>query len=172
MWLEDACLQSAWSAAASDPMAEGCSVLTIWKDDYSTRRIRSQIATARAQKDIPTRTVLLEHIHFAGLWTDLQAQRDSSAYGLAGVHATIDVYGRWQIYAFPGVVAVTVPTREGERITAIGYDWGMAFRLFDVRVPFFNVPAKAHLNVVKVWVPEVGQRIDMVGLSLTLKKRP
>jgi hypothetical protein len=171
-WLEAACVQMAWSSADRDPLAEGCPLLAIWKDDFSTRRIRAQIVKARAQKDIPTRIMLLEHMHFAGLWTDLQAHSGPSAYGLAGVHATIDIHGRWQIYAFPGVMAVSVPNRQGERITTIGYDWGFAVRLFDLRVPYFNIPAKAHINVVKVWVPEVGQKIDMVGFSFTLKKKP
>jgi hypothetical protein len=171
-WLDAACLQWAAASVASTPLAEGCQLLTLWKDDYPVRRIRSQIASARAQQDTPTKTMLFEHIHFATLWTDLQAQRDYSAYGLAGVHATIDIHGRWQIYAFPGVVAVSVPNVQGERITTIGYDWGFAIRLFDLRVPYFNSPARAHLNVVKVWVPEVGRKIDMVGLSLTLKKNP
>ena len=116
--------------------------------------------------------MLFEHIHFASLWTNLRAHRGPGVYGLAGMHATIDIHGRWQIYAFPGVVAVSMPNWQGERITTIGYDWGMAIRLFDLRVPYVDIPAKAHLNLVKVWVPEVGQKIDMVGLSLTLKKRP
>jgi hypothetical protein len=168
LWLESAC---APTLRESDLLAEGCELLTVWKDDLSTRKIRAEIVKARAQKDEPTKMVWYEHVHFAGLWIDPQPQRGlGGAYGLAGVHATIDVHDRWQIYALPGILAVSLPNWQGERIVTIGYDWGMAVRLFNFRVPFSSTPARAHLNLVKVWVPEVGQRIDMVGLSLTLKK--
>ena len=56
---------------------------------------------SRSREDKPAKTVLFEHIHFASLWTTVQAQSGLGAYGLAGMHATIDVHGRWQIYAFP-----------------------------------------------------------------------
>jgi hypothetical protein len=170
MWLEATCVQWASSAADSDPLVEGCQLLTDWKDDDPTHRIRAQISLSRAREDKPSRTALYEHIHFASLWTTPQTQAAPGALGLAGIHATIDIQGRWQIYPFPGVMAVSVPNRQGERIISIGYDWGFAIRLFDFRVPFLDLPAKAHLNVVEIWVPEVEQKISMVGLSFTLKK--
>lgn len=172
MWLDATCVQWASSAAPSDPLAEGCRLLTDWKDDYPTRQIRAQISLSRAREDKPSRTALYEHIHFASLWTTPQTQAAPGALGLAGVHATIDIQGRWEVYAFPGVMALSVPNRQGERIISIGYDWGLAIRLFDFRIPYLDFPARAHLNVVEVWVPEVEQKISMVGLSFSLKKKP
>jgi hypothetical protein len=43
--------------------------------------------------------------------------------------------------------------------------------LFDFRIPYLDFPARAHLNVVEVWVPEVEQKISMVGLSFSLRKK-
>ena len=51
--------------------------------------------------------------------------------------------------------------RQGERIDD-WYDWGLRFQALRSAVPS-STSAKAHINVVKVWVPEVGQKIDMVG---------
>lgn len=170
--LEATCVQWISSSTESDPLAEGCRLLTDWKDDYATQRIRAEIALSRTRENKPPRTALYEHIHFASLWTTPQTQAAPGALGLAGMHATISVHGRWEIYPFPGVMAVSVPNRQGDRIISIGYDWGFAIRLFDFRVPFFDQPAKAHLNVVEVWVPEVEQKISMIGLSFTLKKTP
>jgi hypothetical protein len=170
-WLEAVCLQQESPSVESDPVVEACHLFESWKDDYVAGQIRLEIATARSREVPPPKSVLFEHIHFASLWTTVQAGSGPGAYGLAGVHATIDIHGRWQVYAFPGVMAVDLPNGRGERIVTIGYDWGFAIRLFDFRIPYLEVPAKAHLNVVKIWVPEIPQKIDMIGLSFTLKKK-
>jgi hypothetical protein len=168
--LEAACAQAPRASAGPDRRAQACGLLTIWKDDYATQQIRWGIATARAQKDDLTRTRFLEHIHFASLWTSVQGVGGSQAYGLAGVHATIDVKGRWQVYALPGLLAVSVVSPWGQRMVSIGYDWGMAIRLGGLRLPLADVPLNAHLNVAHVWMPEVEQRLDMVGLSFTVNR--
>ena len=49
----------------------------------------------------------------------------------------------------------------------VGYDWGMAFRLFNGRVPYVDLPVKVHLNLVQIWMPEVNQKIAMTGLSFS-----
>ena len=167
--LEAACAERAASTGARDPLAQSCVLLTVWKDDYPTQRIRWAVATARAQKDDTRRSRFLEHIHFASLWTNLQAGPDDRAYGLAGVHATIDVYGRWQVYALPGIMAVSVPNQVGQRTVTIGYDWGFAVRLFNSHVPYAG-PVKVHLNLVQVWMPELHQKVDMIGLSITTNR--
>jgi hypothetical protein len=170
VWLEQACQDWGGEVAGRDPHAEGCRLLAESHEDLATQRIRWAIQRARLQKDAPQRTRFSEHIHFASLGTSLQAS-GPRAYSLAGVHATIDVHGRWQVYAFPGVMAVNVPNRDGQRIVTIGYDWGFAIRLFDLQVPILDVPARAHINLVQVWVPEVQQRMDMVGLSFSLHRQ-
>lgn len=167
--LDAACAERAGSSAARDTLAESCRLLQVWKDDYSTQRIRWAVATARAQKDDTRRSRFLEHIHFASLWTNLQATAEGRAYGLAGVHATIDVYGRWQVYALPGIMAVSLPNLRGQRTVTIGYDWGFAVRLFNSRIPYVG-PVKVHLNLVHAWLPEVTQKIDMIGFSFTTNR--
>jgi hypothetical protein len=168
--LDAACADRAASATARDTLGQSCRLLTVWKDDYGTQRIRWAVATSRAQKDDTSRSRFIEHIHFASLWTNLQVGSGDRAYGLAGVHATIDVHGRWQIYALPGIMAVSVPDLEGRRAVTIGYDWGFAVRLFNSRIPYAGLPIKVHLNLVQVWMPEVQQKIDMVGLSFTANR--
>jgi hypothetical protein len=178
-WLPDACAEWASSSIDNPALTDGCRLLTIWKQDDPALRVRARIdsiqtlssTNARAQVDNTTKKRFFERIHFAGLWTDIQPT-GTSAYGLAGIHATIDLRGRWQIYPFPGVMAVSVPNVQGKRIVTIGYDWGFAVRLFDMRVPVFDLPARAHLNLTEVWVPEAGQKIEMIGLSFSLKKQP
>jgi hypothetical protein len=165
-----ACAGRAGSSAARDTLAQSCALLTVWQDDYSTQRIRWAVATTRAQKDDTSRSRFFEHIHFASLWTNLQTAPGGRAYGLAGVHATIDVKGRWQIYALPGIIAVSLPNLQGRRTVTVGYDWGFAVRLFNSRVPYLDLPVKVHLNLVQVWMPEVQQKIDMIGLSFTANR--
>jgi hypothetical protein len=168
--LESACTQAPYSSAGRDRRSRACSLLTVWKDDYATQQIRWGVATARAQKDDLSRSRFLEHIHFSSLWASLQGVGGGRAYGLAGIHATIDVHGRWQIYALPGVMAISVPTVYGRRVVSVGYDWGMAIRLGGLRLPLADLPLKAHLNLAHVWMPEVDQRMDMVGLSFTVNR--
>jgi hypothetical protein len=167
--LEAACVEGR-SAGSRDRRARACELLTFWKDDYATQQIRSAVATARAQKDDVSRSRFIEHIHFASLWTSLQGFGDHGAYGLAGVHATIDLHGRWQVYALPGVMAVSVPNARGRRIVTLGYDWGMALRLGALRLPIAGLPMKVHLNLAHVWLPEVNQRVDMIGLSFSANR--
>src|SRR5207253_11030472 len=109
--------------------------------------IRSAVATARAQKDDVSRSHLIEHIHFASLWTSLQRLGGDAAYGVAGIHATIDLHGRWQVYGLPGVMAGSVPNTPGRRIITVGHDWGMAVRLGALRLPIAGLPVKVHLNM-------------------------
>lgn len=171
VWLGDTCAGRPNGTVEPDVRTEGCRLLTVWKDDYVTHQLRVATATARAQRDDTGRSRFLEHIHFSGLWTNVDAGGATGrVYGLAGVHATIDVYGRWQIYALPGVVAVSVPNLQGSRTVTIGYDWGMAFRLFNLRIPVIDMPVKAHLNLAHVWMPEVHQKINMAGLSFTVNR--
>ena len=107
-WLEAICAGTPATSVEPGLRSEGCRLLVVWKDDYVTHQIRVATATARTQMDEPGRSRFLEHIHFASLWTNLEAG-GNRAYGLAGVHATIDVRGRWQIYALPGLMAVSLP---------------------------------------------------------------
>jgi hypothetical protein len=165
--LEAACVSTPRSSGNRSRRVQACELLTVWKDDYATQQIRWAVATARAQKDDVSRSRFLEHIHFASLWSSVQGVGGGRAYGLAGIHATIDVKGRWQIYALPGVMAISVPNSRGQRVVTVGYDWGMAVRLGSLRVPLAGVPVKVHLNLAKVWMPEVGQRLDMIGLSFS-----
>jgi hypothetical protein len=168
-WLDEVCARQSGPAVDPGLRAEGCKLLLIWKEDYVTHQIRMATVASRTQRDEPRRTRFLEHLHFASLWTNLEVG-GNRAYGLAGVHATIDVRGRWQIYALPGVMAVSLPSLEGSRRVTIGYDWGMAFRLFSGRVPYIDLPVKVHLNLAQVWLPEINQKISMTGLSFSANR--
>jgi hypothetical protein len=55
-------------------------------------------------------------------------------------------------------------------MVTIGYDWGMAVRLASLRLPVAGLPLKMHLNLAHVWMPEVHQRLDMVGLSFSANR--
>ena len=167
--LEVECARWSGSSTERSPRAEACALLADWRDDYATQWLRGTVASASTSQDEPSKTRFIEHLHFASLWTNLDVG-GARAYGLAGVHATIDVRGRWQIYALPGVLAVSVPNLQGRRSVTIGYDWGMAVRLFNARVPYVGIPLKVHLNLVQVWMPEAHQKIAMAGLSFSANR--
>ncbi|MEJ0021617.1 MAG: hypothetical protein WDN47_03465 [Candidatus Doudnabacteria bacterium] len=170
-WLESACVESEGLLAADDLLAEACKLFSDWKDGYVVQRIRRQMSATSIQNERTVKTVLYEHLHVAGLGTNMQAQPSPRAYGLAGLHMTIDIHGRWQMYAFPGVLAVRVPNWDGKQIITIGYDWGFAIRLFDFEIPYFKIPGRAHVNIIKVWMPEIQTQVDMIGLSITPRRK-
>lgn len=146
-----------------------CALLSQWREDVATARLRRDARLARRQHEQATRSMWYEHIHLDALWP-IVSDRGSSV-GIVGTHVTMDVKGRLQIFLAPGVMLLNIPGSTG-RAWAPATDWGFGYRLGRFRLPGSNASATAHLNLAKAWVfwgaaGLVNGTVDLVGLSLT-----
>ena len=154
-------------------LAAGCRSLREWNDDDTTAQYRAQMATARTQQEAPTKTVWWEHVHLDALWP--MAQTGSTVFGVLGVHATIDVAGRFQVFVAPGAILLNVPTSDNRREWRPATDYGIAYRFFDFTFPGVERRATLHFNFAKAWVmggPSnvVKSSINLAGFSVTFKR--
>src|SRR4029453_7772869 len=100
-------------------------------------RSRKAATAAVAQKEAPANTVWWRHVHLDGLWSPTQP--NIAAVGLFGMHLTVEVQGRMQVFVAPGILLVSVPTVYGTRDVKAATDWGITYRLFEAgrsTVPF------------------------------------
>jgi len=94
-----------------------------------------------------------------------------------GAHVTVEIEGRFQIFMTPGVILLNVPTAQGTREWKPATDWGVAYRLFDFRVPVSHRPASFHVNFVRAWMLgnagnfNFKSNVDLAGFSMTFKKK-
>jgi hypothetical protein len=131
---------------------------------------------ARTQSEAPTKTVWWEHVHLDAFWPMMSSE--SSVFGVVGAHVTVEIHGRFQVFVTPGVMLLNVPTERGTRAWKPATDWGVAYRLFDFRMPFNDRPASVHVNFVRAWMMNDVERfsfkshVDLAGFSVTFKKKP
>ncbi len=152
-----------------------CRLWAEWNDDQLTAQARQQTASARKQHEAPTKTIWWEHIHLDGLWP--MTQWSSSIYGVLGVHATVEVAGRFQVFVAPGAILLNLPNGHNAREWRPATDYGIAYRLFDFTMPGVGRRASLHLNLAKAWVLAgpanvVQTSVDLAGFSVTLKRKP
>lgn len=155
--------------------ADACRLLIDWDDDALTAQLRRQITESRAQQEAPTKTRWLQHLHLDTLWP--MTQWGANVYGVVGVHVTVEVAGRFQLFVAPGAMLLNVPGELGGRDWKVATDWGVAYRLFDFKLPGAQRHAQLHGNLVTAWVlngPEslVSNRITLAGFSFTFKQPP
>ena len=169
MWLDDACRELAEDQGV---LVDACRLLADWKDEPVVTEMRQRMADAQAQREMPTKDMWWEHVHLDALWTMTEVR--ANVFGVLGMHATVDVAGRFQIFVAPGAILLNLPngrSREWRPAT----DWGMAYRMFDFTFPGTDRRASLHLNLARAWVlagPEnlVRSSIDLAGFSVTFKK--
>jgi hypothetical protein len=169
VWLPAEC-----PAPADDEplMVEACELLGEWNDEGSAL-VRQQTKAARIQKESPTHTRWWEHVHIDGLW--IMTQWGTPVYGVVGTHATLEIAGRLQVFAAPGVLLLNLPGLDGTREWKPATDWGFAYRLFDFTFPASKRQGSVHVNVAKAWVLSgssnlVNTSLDLAGFSITPKK--
>jgi hypothetical protein len=157
-----------------ETLAEACRLLTEWKDDDGTALLRKQTTSARTQREEVHKTVWWEHVHFDALWPMMQLH--GSVFGVVGMHATIEVAGRLQIFVAPGAILLNLPKGRSEREWRPATDWGIAWRMFDFTMPGTDRRANLHLNLAKAWL--IGgpgnlttSSIDLAGFSVTFAKK-
>jgi hypothetical protein len=157
-------------------LADACRLLDEWRhDDVATEIVRQQIATTRAKKENDQKTVWWQHIHLDGLWP--MTQGTSGVYGILGLHTTIDVTGRVELFVAPGAILMRVPGPSGNGEWKPATDWGFSYRLANFTMPRMQRPATLHLNLAKVWflgdaenVPGMKTDMYLAGFSLTFRK--
>ena len=88
-------------------LAEACRLVTEWNDDEGIALLRKEMTAARTQSEAVHKTVWWEHVHFDALWP--MTQLHGSVFGVVGMHATIEVAGRFQIFVAPGAILLNVP---------------------------------------------------------------
>lgn len=170
-WLPDVC---AILGDEKGPIAEGCTAWREWeRSDYATEVVAQQITHTRAQLEAPHKSIWWEHIHIDAFWPMTQA--GSNAYGVAGVHTTLQVTRRFQIFLAPGAMMMRLPTADGKAWSPATH-WGFSYRLTDFRFPWTQRTTTLHMNIARVWLlggtrlPTTGE-MYLAGFSLTLKNR-
>jgi hypothetical protein len=171
-WLPAECAQAVDDRG---PLAEACAALREWQaNDMVAALMTQQIAQARTTTEAPDKTKFWEHIHVDAFWP--MTRVGSSAFGLVGVHTTVHITSRFQVFLTPGLILMRAPTVTGDSAWSAATDWGFSFRLFDLRVPVANRPGSVHLNIARVWlfgtngVASTGETY-LAGFSLTFKQR-
>ena len=157
-------------------LANACGLLEEWqRDDVVTEIISQQIASARKQKEDDHKTVWWQHIHLDALWP--MTQGTSGVYGVLGLHTTVDLTGRVQLFLAPGAILMRVPGPTGNGEWRPATDWGFSYRLADFTMPRIGRPATLHVNLAKVWFLGGGEQMQgvnndtyLAGFSLTFKK--
>lgn len=171
-WLPDACLSL---VADSGPLADACRAWRDWLSDRDGSGIvAQQAARARAKQEAPEKTIWWEHVHVDALWP--MTQSGSNAYGVAGMHTTLHVTKRLQVFVAPGAILMRLPAVNGGRAWSAATDWGFSWSLFDFRMPGLERASTVHLNFARVWVlggsaVVMPGELYLAGFSVTFKRR-
>ena len=160
---------------ADTVLVNACRLLEEWRnDDIVTEIIKQQVATTRAQKETEDRSVWWRHVHLDALWP--MTQGTSGIYGVVGLHSTIDLTGRVELFLAPGAILMRVPGPAGPEWKP-ATDWGLSYRVTDFSMPGTRRPVTLHVNLARVWlfgqredVPGVQSDMYLAGFSLTFRK--
>jgi len=171
-WLADECRDSV--VQEDGILAEACRLLTEWSEGEAIARLRQEIAAARTQKEAVHKTMWWEHVHFDALWPMMQLH--GNVFGVIGMHATIEVAGRFQVFVAPGAILLNVPKDQFSREWRPATDWGIAYRVSDFTMPGTGRRASLHLNLARAWLMGgpgnlAKASIDLAGFSVTMSKR-
>jgi hypothetical protein len=103
-------------------------------------------------------------------------QVGSNAFGVVGVHTTLPVTKRMQVFLTPGAIVMRLPALTGGETWSAATDWGFSYRLFDFRMPAVGRPSTLHFNMARVWVlgtstVPLTRQLYVAGFSVTFKKR-
>lgn len=171
-WLPDACM-----APLDDtgPLVDGCHAWREWERGDLALLLSSQVEQTRAELERPQKTSWWQRIHLDALWP--MTQSGSTAFGVAGTHATVPVTDRVQVFLAPGAILMRLPTGDGSHTWTFGTDWGLSYRILDFRLPGMRRLSTLHLNIVRVWVlgttpVPVTRELSLAGFSVTFKERP
>jgi hypothetical protein len=170
-WLPSLCM----GLIDDGPVADACAAWREWQaDDMAASLMSEQIAQTRAAVESPQKTLWWERVHVDALWP--MARSGSNAIGVVGLHTTVHLTKRFQVFMLPGFILMRAPGLDGAQNWSAATDWGFSVRLFDLRVPIAGRPGSVHLNMARVWmlgnsnVAAAGETY-LAGLSLSFKQR-
>jgi hypothetical protein len=171
-WLGEAC---ATHLQDTGPLAEACAAWRDWSSgDEGAGLVQQQMAQARSAHEAPQHSVWWEHVHVDALWP--MTQTGSQAFGLAGMHTTVSVTKRFEVFLTPGAILMRVPAINGGMTWSAATDWGFSYRLMDFHMPMMQRASTLHFNIVRVWMLG-GQALQtpgelyLAGFSITFKRR-
>jgi hypothetical protein len=172
VWLPEACAEL---LEDEGPLADGCRAWHEWRRGELSLLLSEQVAQTRAELESPRKSAWWQHVHLDALWP--MTQTGSSAYGVAGVHATVSVMNRFQVFLAPGAILMRLPTSDGKQTWSLGTDWGFSYRMFDFKLPGTQRLSTLHLNIARVWIfgPDavpLPRELSLAGFSLTFKQHP
>lgn len=156
-------------------LTEGCRAWREWERGNLSVLVDEQVVQTRSHLESPEKSVWWQHVHVDALWPLTQA--GGNAFGVAGMHATIPVTHRMQVFIAPGMILMRLPSgNRGQRWSA-ATDWGFSYRMFDFKMPALGRPSTLHFNIARVWLLDSagvpGQRgLYLAGFSVTFKPRP
>jgi hypothetical protein len=157
-------------------LADACRLFAEWRSqDAGTAIATQQVAATRTQNEAPRRTVWWQHVHLDALWP--MTQGSSGMFGVVGLHTTIKVTGRVQVFVAPGAILMRVPDASGSQQWKPATDWGFSYRMFDFTMPGMRRQSTLHVNLAKVWLlgstenlAGVNSEMYLAGFSLTFRK--
>jgi hypothetical protein len=171
-WLPEMC---ASMRQDTGPLADGCRDWREFVDaDEGRSVVAGRTAQARSQLESPAHTAWWEHVHIDALWP--MTQTGSGAFGLAGMHTTMNVTRRLQVFMAPGAIVMRVPSVTGRPTWTAATDWGFSYRLVDFVMPVTRRASALHFNMVRVWVlgahgVQMPGEMYLAGFSITFRKR-
>lgn len=170
-WLPALC---AASFDESGPVFDACSALRDWqRDDLAVDLAAEHTTQTRVMLEAAKHTLWWERIHLDGLW--LMTQSGPSTFGVVGVHSTMHLTNRLQVFLVPGAILMRLPSVNGQS-WSIGTDWGFSYSLFDFKVPAMTRMGTVHMNAARVWVlggqvANLQGALYLAGFSVTFKQR-
>jgi hypothetical protein len=171
-WLPPLCAEPLEDAGL---LADACADWREWQaNDMAASLMTERIAQTRSAIESPQKTLWWERVHVDALWPMTRAGSD--AFGLVGIHTTVHLTKRFQVFLLPGFILMRAPGLDGATNLSPATDWGFSVRLFDLRVPVVGRPGSVHLNMARVWMlgnATIAEASDtyLAGLSLSFKQR-
>ena len=171
-WLARAC--SLLDDGDDEPMAEGCRAWREWQRADLTVLATGEIAQKRLELERPKKSSWWQHIHIDAMW--VMTQTGANAFGVAGMHATVPVSKRAQVFAAPGIILMRLPTSGAGRGWRAATDWGFSYKVCDCRLPLTHRPSTLHFNAVRVWILGNSQvplerDLYLAGFSVSFRRR-
>jgi hypothetical protein len=174
-WLPGACVNA---ADEDGVLREACRALRDSERDLRDEAAAvaaQQAAQVRAQLESPQKSSWWSRVHVDAIWP--MTRSGSSAFGVAGMHVTVPVGGRFQVFAAPGAILMRLPSVDGTPVLTAATDWGFSFRVTDFRLPGMRRANTLHFNMARVWLLDKTSTLQapgdlyVAGFSFTFKKR-
>jgi hypothetical protein len=156
------------------PLETACELLMQWRRDDLIRTPQAATFGGVVHAGEQSKTIWWEYIHVDLLWPATELRGD--VFGVIGMHTAKTIKGRMQVFLTPGVMLLNVPAVDGSRVWKIAANYGLGYRLFDLKLPG-NRPASIYLNIAKSYMVSdtsdllVSRSVDFAGFSVTFKRR-